>query len=188
MLAEQRLEELALLRPLSDDTGPVLARMHIHFSARNIDVSAQHDFASFIVQRLRPRRELRHEFKLGRIVLPAIGHVDRSEHDVAQRHLHDASLHVEVRMGERGVGFDETFFDVQRHAGVPLGAVPVRVVVGELALFGNLRRLGFQLLQTHHVRLIARHPLAYLRLPRTDAIDVPGCDLHVLGLRLEGLG
>src|SRR2546425_900202 len=56
--------------------------------------------------------------------------------------------------------------------------MPVRVVVIELDLLGNLRRLSLQLLQAHDVRPVALHPFAKLRLARADPVDVPGGDFH----------
>ena len=46
---------------------------------------------------LSPSRRGMQEAELRRIVLAAVGHVHRSEHEVAERDLHDARLHVEVR-------------------------------------------------------------------------------------------
>jgi hypothetical protein len=52
------------------------------------------------------------------------------------------------------------------------------VVLVELALLRDLRRLGLQLLQADDVGLIAREPLAELRGARADAVDVPGGDFQ----------
>ena len=51
VLAQQRVEELALLGALADDAGLALARMHIHVAARDVDVAAEHELAPFVVQR-----------------------------------------------------------------------------------------------------------------------------------------
>src|SRR5687768_16509036 len=66
----------------------------------------------------------------------------------------------------------------ERHPGVRLEAVPVRMVVGRLALLGNLTLLGLELLQAHDVGPLALEPLLNLRGTRANAVDVPGGDLH----------
>src|SRR5207237_3315554 len=81
-------------------------------------------------------------------------------------------------VAERGLGVEQALPDVQRHAGVGAKAVPISVVVLELHLLGNLPSLRLQLLQAHHVRAVALHPLAQLHLARADAVDVPGGDFH----------
>ena len=53
------------------------------------------------VQRACPCGEASQEVELRRIVLAAVGHVDRREHEVAELRLDDARLHVEVGMAER---------------------------------------------------------------------------------------
>ena len=93
---------------------------------------------SFLVQPLRPRRKPGHEAQLRFVVLAAVGHVDRGENELAELGLHDAGFHVEFRMTERGLGIEQTLPDVQGHARVGATTVPVRVVVRELALLGNL--------------------------------------------------
>ena len=67
---------------------------------------------------------------------------------------------------------------MQRHAGVAAGAVPERVVVGELAALGHLVGPRLDLLQAHDVRPVALQPVAELRLAGANAVDVPGGDLH----------
>ena len=43
---------------------------------------------------------------------------------------------------------------------------------------GHLVRRGFEFLQAEDVGLFARNPLGNLRVPRADAVHVPGGDLH----------
>ena len=88
-------------------------------------------------------------------------------------------LVVEGGMRERRALGQTACAHVQRHARVALRAVPVAPVALELAepdrqLVG--RRLD--LLQADDVGLLALEPLLQLRLPRADAVDVPGGDLH----------
>ena len=68
--------------------------------------------------------------------------------------------------------------EVQRNAGITAAAVPERVVMRELAPLRHLIGPRLDLLQAHHVRLIALQPVAQLRLPRADSVDVPGSDFH----------
>ena len=123
------------------------------------------------------------ELELRRIVLAAVRHVDRSEHEVAERGLHDARFHVEIGMAERRLGIEQALPDVQRHARVGAQAVPVDVIVRELAALGDLRGLRLQLLQAHDVGPVALQPLAELRLARADAVDVPGGNFHIAANR-----
>ena len=59
----------------------------------------------------------------------------------------------------------------------PLRAVPVVPVAEHLEeRRGHLVGRGLDLLQAHDVGLIARDPVAHLRLARADAVDVPGGD------------
>src|SRR5687768_9616272 len=67
---------------------------------------------------------------------------------------------------------------MQRHARVRAHAMPVGVVLGQLAGLGHLQRLGLELLQADDVRPVALEPLAQLRGARPDAVDVPGRDLQ----------
>ena len=89
-----------------------------------------------------------------------------------------AMFHVERGMTERRVGLQQILADVQRHARVRAQAVPVDVVVVEVAARGNLRDFGFEFLQAHDVGLVAVHPFAELGFARANAIDVPGGDFH----------
>src|SRR5712692_6558453 len=178
MPAQQLLEELALFLALPDDARLALLRMHVHVGAGDVHVAAQNELAPLPVQLLRPGRELDHEAELRLIVLAAVRYVYRGEDEPAELGQHDARFHVELRMAERGLGVEQALPDVQGHAGVGAKAVPISVVVPELDLLGNLRGLRLQLLQAHHVRVVALHPLAQLHLARADAVDVPGGDFH----------
>src|SRR5438105_1412638 len=152
--------------------------MYVDVGTRDVDVAAQDDLAPLVVQLLRPRRQPGQEAELGGIILAAVGHVDRSDDQVAEPGLYDPRFHVELGMAELGTGIDESFPDVKRYAGVAAMAMPEHVVVREIAAHGDLRRIRLQLLQTHHVGLVALQPLAELRLASPDAIDVPGGYLH----------
>ena len=152
--------------------------MHVEVGTGDVHVAAENELAPVAVQVFRPRRELDHEAELRLVVFAAVGHVHRGEDEAADFGLHDPRLHVEFGVAERGLGVEQALADVKRHAGVGAVPVPVRVVVLELHLLRNLRRLSLQLLQAHDVRPVALHPLAKLRLARADAVDVPGGDFH----------
>src|SRR6184192_3054740 len=96
----------------------------------------------------------------------------------SQLRLHDAGFDVERRMPEYRIAGDEPPAYLQRHARIALTAVPVRVILGELALVRDLRRLGLQFLQTHHVRSLALQPLSDLGGTRPDAVHIPRGDFH----------
>jgi len=72
----------------------------------------------------------------------------------------------------------EVLVNVKRDPRIRLQAVPEDVVVGELALLGNLRRLGLQLLQAENVRPLLLDPFAELRRAGADPVDVPGGNLQ----------
>src|SRR5207245_5255981 len=91
---------------------------------------------------------------------------------------HDTRFHAELGVAERGLGVEPALADVNLHAGVGAKAVPVRLLVLQFDLLGNLRRLRLQLLQAHDVWPVALHPFAQLRLACADAVDVPGGDFH----------
>src|SRR5262249_40093775 len=93
----------------------------------------------------------------------------------------DAVFVVEGRMGERGALGRERLADLHGDAGVALAAVPVAPVALHLAegardLIGG----GFASLQAADIRALARDPFLDLRLPRPDAVDVPGGELQNL--------
>ena len=147
-------------------------------SARAMLMSPQRtSVAPLLVQRSHPVDEALQEAELRAVVLAAVRHVDRRQHEVVERHLHDARLDVEFGMRELR-RLQELAPQVQRHAGVPAGAVPERVVVGELAAVGHLVGPRLDLLQAHDVRPVALQPVAELRLAGANAVDVPGGDLH----------
>ena len=68
--------------------------------------------------------------------------------------------------------------DVERNPRIRAQAVPEHVVVGELASLWNLRGLGLQLLQAENVRVLLLDPLAELRRPGANPVDVPSCDFQ----------
>src|ERR1041385_6802234 len=70
-----------------------------------------------------------------------------------------------------------------RHAGIALAAVPVRMILGELAFLRDLRRLGLQFLQAHHVRSLALEPLSDLGGAGPDPVHIPGGDFHAVEYR-----
>ena len=67
----------------------------------------------------------------------------------------------------------------KRDARVALAAVPVAPVALELEeQQRHLVEAGLDLLQADDVGPVALDPVEQLRLPRADAVDVPGRDLH----------
>src|SRR6266545_874369 len=86
-----------------------------------------------------------------------------------------------------GIGGDQLLANLQRHARIALAAMPVRVIVREPALLRDLRRLGFQFLQAHHVRPIAPQPFPHLGRAGPDAVDIPGGDFHALARYKDNL-
>jgi hypothetical protein len=89
-------------------------------------------------------------------------------------------------MAEDRIDRKQVLSDVQRHARVSLQGVPERVIVGDLALGGDLRRRGFQLLQADDVRPLARQPFAQLRGAGANTVHVPGRDSHARKSSLTG--
>src|SRR6266542_6926635 len=178
MAAEELVEQLALLGALPDDPRLSLLRVDVDFDTRYVQVAADHELASRIVQLAGPCGETLEECELGRIVLAAVRHVDRCDNPVADLDLDDARLHVELGVTPLRIGVEQVPAHMQGHAGITSAAVPVRVVVGELAALGTLRRLRLDLLQADDIRLVALEPVADLRLPRANAVDVPGRNLH----------
>src|SRR2546428_13890300 len=61
---------------------------------------------------------------------------------------------------------------------MPLAALPVRMIPREPALLRDLRQLGLQFLQAHHVRPLALQPFLHLGRAGPDAVDIPGGDFH----------
>ena len=120
------------------------------------------------------------ELHLGGEVLAAVRHVDRRDgHAAADLGGDDPVLVVERGVGKRRPLGRERLADVQGDAGVALVAVPVAPVALHLAESGrHLIGCGLDLLQADDVRSLARDPLLHLRLPRADAVDVPGGDLQ----------
>ena len=177
VVVDQLLEERALLRQLADDVL-ALDRVHVALGTRDVDVAADHELAAFHVHALRPGAELAHEGELRRVILAAVRHVDRGEHQVAAARGDDARLHVELRVAERRLG--EALPHVQRDAriGAQRRAVPIDVICVGLALLGHLLDARLQLLQAEDIGLLALEELAHLRRAGADAVHVPGRDLH----------
>src|SRR5689334_17164173 len=152
--------------------------MDVPIVTRDVDIAAQHDLAAVVVQALRPSDERLEERELRRIILAAVRHVNGREHDIAELRLHDAAFHVEVGMAELRLAVGERFAEVERYAGVGAAAVPKDVVIREAAPRGDLSGLGFELLQTDDIGLIALEPVAKLGFARANTVHVPSCDLH----------
>ncbi len=119
------------------------------------------------------------ELHLRREVLAAVGHVDRRDRQPRQPRDRDAGLEVERRVHEsRGARGRWPSARGARRRSTPCrrasstSSPPSRR--GRRDLVG--RRLD--LLQADHVGLLARDPLLDLRLPRADAVDVPGRNLE----------
>src|SRR5262245_1503306 len=85
---------------------------------------------------------------------------------------------MERRMAEDGVDREPVFADVKPDTGIAFAGVPVGVVVGNLALFGDLVGFRLQLLEADDVGPVAIEPLAKLRRSGTNAVHVPRRDLH----------
>jgi hypothetical protein len=78
----------------------------------------------------------------------------------------------------------ERFRDQQGHTRVAFLAVPVAPVVVDVAqLERQLIQRGFDFLQADEVGLFGGEPVEQLALPRANAVDVPGSDLHWLSRR-----
>src|SRR6185503_20757393 len=127
---------------------------------------------------LRPCDETFHKRQLRGVVFAAVRNVDRRDHLIAVLHLHDPRFHVERRMAEDGIDGEQVFANMERYAGVTLPAVPVHVVIVELALRWDLRGFSLQFLQADDVRAVALQPFTELCRPRTNAVNVPGSDFH----------
>src|SRR5436305_15182102 len=100
-------------------------------------------------------REPLQELHLRGIVLHAVRDVDRGDDQIAELYLHDAGFDVERRMPEYRIAGDELAANLQRHARIALTAVPVRVILGELAFVLDLRCFGLLFLESHHARTLA---------------------------------
>jgi hypothetical protein len=76
---------------------------------------------------------------------------------------------------------DELAADVQSDTRVALASMPAAPVALETEEGSRyLVRRGLDLLQADDVRALALDPVVELRLPRPDAVDVPGGDLQRL--------
>jgi len=157
--------------------GFALARMHVHVGACDVSCRRTERARARAMQLFRPSGELDHEAELRLVVFAAVGTYTEA---ITRRPTSACTMRDSMsNSGWPNAGSaSNSPCDVKRHAGVGAKPVPVRVVVLELDLLGNLRKLGLQLLQAHDVRPVALHPFAKLRLARAHAVDVPGGDFH----------
>jgi len=99
-MADDSLDERPLLRKLTDGARPTLFRMHVHVSARDIQIAAHDErpggfeFCGVGVHRLE-KPHLRGK------VLPAIRHINRRDRRLRQLRGDDAVLVVELGMVEQ---------------------------------------------------------------------------------------
>src|SRR5688572_25384250 len=82
-------------------------------------------------------------------------------------------------MAEDGIRRNQIPTDVQRNARVALKAVPIRVIVRQLALRWNLGRFGPQFLKAQDVGAVALDPFAELCRAGTNSVHVPCSDSHI---------
>src|SRR5438445_11366910 len=82
-----------------------------------------------------------------------------------------------------GIAGEQLLTDQERSARIALAGMPVRMILREPALLRDLRRLGLQFLQAHHVRPLAPQPLPHLGRAGPDAVDIPGGDFHAARAR-----
>src|SRR5690349_21141556 len=153
--------------------------MTIEVGPRDIDVPAHEQLAPLRAYFTYPVGEPRQELQLRGIVLPAVRDIDRRDYQVVDFCLHDARFDVERRVTEYRIGGDQVPANQKRHARIALAAVPVRVILDEVARLRDLRAFGLQFLQTFDVRPLALEPLPHLGRTRPDAVDIPGGDFHL---------
>ena len=175
-----RSSSVALLGELADRVRLALLRVHVHLGPRHVQVAGQHDGAA---RRLRLPRVLVHRLEEPHLrgeVLAAVGHVDRR--DVQVREAAATTMRVSKSKSgceKAGRSGNVGLAQVQADAGVALPAVPVAPVAVHLADgLGNLLRRGLDFLQAEDVGLLARDPLGDLRVPRANAVHVPGGNLQ----------
>ena len=134
------------------------------------------------LERRRPRVELAQEHHLRVEVLAAVRDVDRAEHGGADLGDDDPVLVIERRVDELRWLRKRRLAQHQRDAGVAAAAVPVRVIARDRCeRLGHLVERRLDLLQADDVGNLAVDPVRDLRGSRTDAVDVPGRDLHAGG-------
>ena len=184
--ADDPLEQRALLRQLADRARLSLLRVHVALGARDIQVAAEDERPSGVAARRGVGLQRLEEPHLGGKVLAAVRHVDRGDGQIGRAStVDDAVLEVEGGMDEgRTLGSRCVLLTCKADAGVALAAVPVAPVALHLAEGGgHLVGSGLDFLQADDVRALARDPFLDLRVPRPDAVDVPGGDLHELSWR-----
>jgi hypothetical protein len=155
--------------------------VHVARLPRHVEVAAHQELPAGSEDLGHERVEGVEEAHLGRIVPVAVGNVDGSDDPITDLRGDDAGLDVEGWMEEGGRAREGLLPQVKADPRVPLVAVPVAPVAREVADQGGhgLRR-GLDLLQAQDVRLLAADPLEHGRCARTNAVDVPGRDLHGL--------
>ena len=176
---ENGLEQRALLRSLADPVLLALLGVHVALGARHVEVAAQEQPATRLVDRVDVVGHRPQERGFAREVLAAVGHVYGSYDEIVEHRVHDAGFRVEVRMGEGGLLRPARASEVEGDARVAAAAVPAAPEVVER---GDGRRdlsgRGLDLLQADDVGAIAFDPLEHLVLSGADAVHVPGHDLH----------
>src|SRR5437867_4395705 len=183
--AQDPLDHRALFRQLADRAGLALLGMHVSVRPRDVQVAAQHELTPARLKRARVRVHRVEEPHLGGEVLAAVRHVHRRHGHLADAGAHrrrdDPALVIEFRMREQRPFGCDRLADMEADARVAFSAVPVAPVALHLAERGrHLIRGGFDFLQADDIRALALDPFLQLRLPRPNAVDVPGCDLHQL--------
>jgi hypothetical protein len=153
--------------------------VHVHLSARHVQIAADDERRARCRQARGKRIELFQKAHLSRKVLPAVRHIDRRHGHLGQSRHDDAVLVVEGRVLEhRSIGRGR-LADVQPDPGVRLSSVPVAPVALDVAQPDReLVERRFDLLQAEHVRLLMLDERQQLGLTRADAVDVPGDDVH----------
>ena len=148
-----------------------------HVGAGDVHVAAQHELqaARFHVGGVGDQRVDEGDLRLE--VFPAVRNVHAGEHSVLDLRLHDARLEVECGMGVVDVR-GEPAADVQGHAGVAAGAMPVARISFDRTALRDLIELRLDLLQADHVGLFRGRPGRELLVPRADSVHIPGSDFH----------
>ena len=127
----------------------------------------------------RPAGKLLEERHLGRVVLAAVGHINRRDQRAIDDDGGHAGLEVKRRVVEHRRQRRDVLADKQRHARIAAGPVPVAPVpLGLVQHRRQLVGLGLDLLQADDVRAVAGDPVDHLRVSCADAVDVPGRDSH----------
>src|SRR6266568_1036840 len=178
-VADEALEERALVRALADRALLPFLRVHVQVGPRDVEVARDDEGPARRARLAREGGERLEEPQLRRIVLPAVRDVDRRDRRAARLDGDDARLHVEGRVHVRGRLRRDVAPDEEGDAGVGGLAVPEAPVAVEVAeRGGDARGRRLDLLEADDPRPLARHELEHLRLARPDAVHVPGDELH----------